>query len=126
MIAFFHWYSGPPIADQENRPVEASRDGDTDLAPIAAMLYGIVDKIGDCVEQEIAIADHGHCFLCKNLEPDGSFLRRGLEEFYHFANDFAQIDVAEASRTVASRFTEEAYLTSLEAIYTGAMEKRAA
>ena len=101
MIAFFIWYSGPQIADRENRPVAASRDGDTDLAPIAAMLYGIVDEIGDGVEQEIAIADHGHCLRCKNLESDGPFLCRGLKQFYDFANDLAQIDIAEGSRPVA-------------------------
>ena len=60
MIALFDRYSGSPIADRENRAVGASRDSDTDLSSIAAMLYGVVDEIGDCVEQEIAIADHGH------------------------------------------------------------------
>jgi hypothetical protein len=60
VIAFIDRNSGPPIADRENRPIGASRDGDLDLAPIAAMLDRVVDKIGDRVEQEIAIADHSH------------------------------------------------------------------
>src|SRR5262249_49685062 len=99
--AFFDRNSGSPIADRENRPFGASRDGDTDLASIAAMLYAVVDKIGDGVEQEIAIADHGHCLPCKNLESDGPFLCRGLEQFSDFPNDLAQIDIAEGSRPVA-------------------------
>ena len=101
MIAFFDRYSGSAIADRENRPFGASRDGDTDRASIAAMLYGVVDKIGDRVEQEIAIADHGHCFARRKLEPDGLFLRRGLEQFYDFANDLAQIGVAKRGRPIA-------------------------
>ena len=60
VIAFFQRNSGSPIADRENRSIGASRDGDLDFAPIAAMLDRVVDKIGDRVEQEIAIADHGH------------------------------------------------------------------
>ena len=60
VIAFFDRDSGSPIADRENRPIGASRDGDPDLAPIAAMLDRVVDKIGDRVEQKIAIANHGH------------------------------------------------------------------
>ena len=43
------------------------------------------------VEQEIAIADHGHGFVCAKLEPDGLFLRRGLEQLYDFADDLAQV-----------------------------------
>jgi hypothetical protein len=101
VIAFFDRNSRSSIADRENRPIGASRDGDLDLAPIAAMLDRVVDKIGDRVEQEIAIADRGHCFTCRQLELDGSFLRRGLEQFYNLANDLAQIGVAERSHTVA-------------------------
>src|SRR5271169_4034732 len=69
VIAFFDRNSGSPITDRENRPIGASRDGDLDLTPIAAMLDRVVDKIGDRVEQEIAIADHGHCFACTKLQP---------------------------------------------------------
>ena len=101
VIALFDRNSGPPIADRENRPIGASRDRDPDLAPIAAMLDRVVDKIGDGVEQEIAIADYGHCFARRKLKPDGLFLRRGLEQFHDFPNNLAQIGVAKRSRSVA-------------------------
>ena len=60
VLALLDRYSGPPIADGENRPSGALRYGDPNLAPIAAMLDRVVDKIGDRVEQKIAIANHGH------------------------------------------------------------------
>src|ERR1700751_5095424 len=59
--------SRPSIADRENLPIGASRDGDLDLAPLAAMLDRVVDKIGNRVEQEIAIADHSNRFACREL-----------------------------------------------------------
>jgi hypothetical protein len=59
------------------------------------MLDRIVDKIGDRVEQQIAIANHEHGFAGGELEPDGPFLRRGLGQLYDFANDRAQVGFAE-------------------------------
>ena len=43
VIAFFDRNSGSPIANREHRPVGTCRDGDPDLAPLAAMLDRVVD-----------------------------------------------------------------------------------
>ena len=101
VIAFFDRNAGPPIADRENRPIGPLRDGDPDLAPSTAVLDRIVDEIGDCVEQEIAIADHVRCLAYRKLEPDRLFFGRWLEQFCDFADDLAQIGVAKRSRPVA-------------------------
>ena len=50
VLALLDRYSGPPIADRENRTIGASPDSNPDLAPIAAVLDRVVDKIGDRVE----------------------------------------------------------------------------
>ena len=50
VLALLDRYSGPPVADRENRPSGALRYGDPDLAPIAAMLDRVVDKIGNRIE----------------------------------------------------------------------------
>ena len=101
VIAFVDRNAGSPVADRENRSIGKSRDGNPDLAAIAAVLDRVVDEIGDCVEQEIAIADHVRCLAYRKLEPDGLFFGRWLEQFYDFADDLAQIGVAERSRPVA-------------------------
>ena len=101
MSAFTDRNSGSSIADRENRHSGALHDGDPDLAPIAAMLDRIVDKIGDRVEQEIAIPDHRHAFSCRKPEPDGLFLCRRLEQLYDLADDLAQVGISERSRPVA-------------------------
>src|SRR6516162_5610744 len=101
VAAFLDRNPGSPIADRQNRPIGAAPDGDPDLALIAAMLDRIVEEIGDRVEQQIAIADPRHCFICRKLEPDGSFLRHGLEQFYDLANDLTQIVIAKRRRPVA-------------------------
>src|SRR6516162_4392459 len=101
VTALFDRNSGSAIADRENRPIRAAHYRDPDLTPIAAMLDRVVDKIGDGVEQEIAIADHGHSLVCGKLDPDGSFLGCGLEQFDDLANDLAQIGGAKCGRPVA-------------------------
>ena len=100
VITFFERNSGTPVADRQNRPIGAAFDDDSDLALITAMFDRVVDQIGDCVEQEIAISDHVDCFPRSQLKPDAPFLRRGLEQLYDLANDFAQIDIAEGGRPV--------------------------
>ena len=86
----------------ERIPLRGTGDEWDGLAEnLNSMLDRIVDKIGDRVEQEIAIAEHGHCFVHRKLEPDGPFLRRGFEQFHDFPNNLAQIDIAECGRAVA-------------------------
>src|SRR5262249_29715756 len=113
MISFFDRYPRSAITDPENRPIGASPNGDRYLAVVTAMLYRIVDKIGDRIEQKIAIANHVYCFYCWALgyclyclalgksQVDGPLLGHGLEQLKDFANDFTQIDVAERRRSVA-------------------------
>ena len=71
------------------------------LALTATVLESVVDKIGDRVEQKIAVADHGYNVACREQKPHALFIRRVLEQLHDFADNPAQIDVAECRSPVA-------------------------
>jgi hypothetical protein len=50
----------PATGYRENEAVYAFRDRNADLASVAAMLDPVVNEIGGCVKQVVAIADHRH------------------------------------------------------------------
>ena len=49
------------------------------------MIDGIVDEIGEGIEQKIAVAGHENLIHSRDGKADGFFLRGRIEELDHFA-----------------------------------------
>src|ERR1700739_4075654 len=65
VLALLQRNSRAAIGNGKNVSIRAERDGDGHLpVSFAAVLDRVVDKIGDGVKQQIAIADHVHPIAC--------------------------------------------------------------
>jgi hypothetical protein len=65
VLAFLHRNSRPAVSDRNKGAIGTDRDRNRTIR--TAMLYGVVDKIRDRVEQQITIAYHVHPIRCREL-----------------------------------------------------------
>src|SRR5947209_17906305 len=89
------------IRDADDRFVAATRQLDLHLAALRRKLDGVVDKVGDRLEQEIAVAAHAQ--PVSHLDPQIDILVLGdrLIDIADLAQHFMQWDGAEGRRPAA-------------------------
>src|SRR6202171_3786903 len=78
MLVLVGGNSGSVIGDRDHRPAVNAFIGNDDLASGTAVLDGIVDEIGDGIEDQIAIAGHGHLRVADNSETGTVLFGRGI------------------------------------------------
>src|SRR5262249_42045474 len=84
MLALLEGYAGRGVGDAAVCSLATAQN--PPLATTApAMSYRIVDEVGDGVEEEIPIPEHGHSAGAFELDVPASFLGRGVEQLRHLA-----------------------------------------
>jgi hypothetical protein len=95
LLTFFARDSRPIIGNRDHGIASALFDLDRHSARLMAMLDGIVDEIGHCLEQEVPVSPDKHAPVSGNPEMSAFFFRRGIEQFDHLARDFCQVYLLE-------------------------------
>src|SRR5689334_17663273 len=91
--------AGPTISDRDRGTLVVVTYRDLDIPP--TVLDGIVDEVGDRVEQEIPVANYGH-HSSAALEFDVAALLfgRGVEQLGDLAGHLVQVDDREGSSRI--------------------------
>ena len=84
------------FADRSKADITAELDWSSSAAGVATVLDGIVDEIGDGVEQEVAISGHQRQRCSRCAEMRAFLLRRCIEELDDLARDLGKVDRTES------------------------------
>src|SRR5262249_43778319 len=101
VLTFVAGDSRAVIDHRNDRAILALFDPHDDAIRRAAVLDGVVDQVGYCVEQKIAIADHRRAVISSRLQMATPVLRRSVEQFDDLARDLGQVDGAKRRRPIA-------------------------
>ena len=94
VLALLEGNARPTISDRDRGTVVVVLHRDLDIAS-PAVLDGIVDEVGDRVEQEIPIAKDGHPPAALELHATAHLFGRGVEQLCDLAGQLVQVDDAE-------------------------------
>src|SRR5262245_61305330 len=100
-VALARAKAGAAVADAHNGFAGKAHQGELYSAALGRELDGVVDQIGDRLEQEVPVAAHrGFDYRC-DLEGNALVLGDRLVEVAHLAHDIRQGDVAESFQAPA-------------------------
>src|SRR5215813_8036670 len=99
MLALLEGYARPMIGDADDWSLAIVQNRHLDITG-TAMSYRIVDEVGDSVEEEIPIPEHGHSAGAFEFDVPASFLGRGVEQLRHLAGHLGQVDDAEPAARI--------------------------
>ena len=94
----------PALMGRDSRSVVRNENHDARMAPIrpdchptfvSAMLDGVIDEVGQGIEQEVSIRFDDHGTMTNKIEPRSFVLRRSIEELCDLRRDIADVDGAE-------------------------------
>src|SRR6476620_2594666 len=80
------------VGDRDHRPATGAATGHGDLPARAAVLYRVVDQIGDGVEQQVAVPRNRHLAVAVKAEAGRDLLGRGVVELDDLAGDFSEVE----------------------------------
>src|SRR5712671_1513000 len=93
--------AGAGIADAHDGFIVATRQFNGNPAAFKRKLDGIVDEVGNCLEEEIPIAAHAQVLLHPDLQIDILVLGDWFVDIAHLLQHFVQRDGAKSSRPPA-------------------------
>ena len=94
-------HAPPIVRDRKDGLFITIGDVDGNLAPVAAMLEGVVDEIGNGVEQQVSIAGHENLPISGEGEVSPVLLRRSIEQLHDVVRNRGQIHRAERGSSIA-------------------------
>src|SRR5262245_47254360 len=87
VLLLISWKPRPVIGNRDNAPAIAVLNLDRHLTPFTAMFDGIIDKVGDCIEQQISITSDKHVLIADHAKMPAAFFRRSIEQFHDVARN---------------------------------------
>ena len=79
VLIFIEGNSRPVIGDRNDGAAVALFGFHSNMTRVTAMFYGVVDEIGDRIEQEVSVARGEHALIPDNLEMPTLIFRGGIE-----------------------------------------------
>jgi len=77
----------PIIGDRDDRSAITRHNLDDHLTTVAAMFDGIINYIGNCIEQKISVTCDEYSLITDKVEMVASFLGGGIEQLHHLTRD---------------------------------------
>ena len=87
VLLLVSWKSRPVIGNRDNAPAIAVLNLDRHLTCCTAMFDGIIDKIADCIEQQISITRDKHVLIAGEAQMPAAFFRCSIEQFHDLARN---------------------------------------
>jgi hypothetical protein len=102
-IAFGRSDAGSAVTDAYDALVPHASKAHLDAAAFRCEFHGIVDEIGNGLEQEVTVAPHDHVLLRSDRENHSLVLTNGLVELAGLAHEICQRHRAKGGQTAAVR-----------------------
>jgi hypothetical protein len=95
------------IGDRKQGLAIAVRNRNGHLTRFTAMFDGVIDKIGNCIEQEISITCDQYSLILDEAQMPTIFFRRSIEQLYDLTRDLSQVHGAELGGSITRLYLRD-------------------